>query len=176
MDKHSSQRQEWYVWTVSPGKFEVVRKYIKEKVPEINEVLYPAVTTETVTKKGEVKKKTTPLYAGYIFLQYHHDERNPGVWVKLQKHPFITRYVGPCTAQDLASVNSLQKVERDYDESVREFSIGDNVKVRSGVFAGFKGIVVGTTHNTVKVELHSLGRTLKVVFSPEDLAVLKEHA
>jgi len=165
--------QEWYVWTVSAGKFLVVKKYIEEKVTEVTQVLYPAITTETKTKKGEIRCRVSPLYAGYIFLRYHHDAENPQVWVKLNKHPFITRYVGPCSEKDLASVNSLQKVERHYDEEVKLFSPGDRVEVKGGVFCGFKGSVQEVDRNLIKVELHSLGKSLKVVFSPGDLVVTK---
>jgi transcription antitermination factor NusG len=168
--------QEWYVWTVRPGKFEVVERYIKEKVPEISKVLYPTVTTEKMDKKGGVKKKKSPLYAGYIFLQYRHDDKNPSVWLKLNKHPFITRYVGPCSAKDLASVDSLQKVERWNNDEVKNFIVGDIVRVNGGVFVGFSGRVVYLTSNSVGVELSSLGKTLKVVFSPEDLDILDREA
>jgi transcriptional antiterminator NusG len=170
-----SGRQEWYVWTVRPGKFEIVKDYIESKVTEVKEVLYPAITTETVTKKGEIKRKTSPLYVGYLFLQYHHDEGNPVTWWKLNKHPFITRYIGPCTAQDLASAQSLKKVEKIDDELVREFRVGDEVRVDSGVFIGFRGSVKSKNRNSIGVELRSLGKTLKVVFSPEDLVILKER-
>ena len=99
--------EEWYVWSIRPGKFSLVEKYIQEKVPEVKKILYPTVTTEKQHKNGNVKKKQQSLYAGYLFLQYSHDERNPATWVKLNKHPFITTYVGPCSKKDLASVNSF---------------------------------------------------------------------
>ena len=143
----------------------------RRKVPEVKEVLYPAITTETITKKGKIKRKVTPLYAGYVFLQYHHDEDNPAVWWKLNRHPFITRYVGSCTVQDLASAQSLKKVEKVDDVKVRKFRIGDTIQVDSGVFIGFHGEVLNINRNHIGVELHSLGKTLKVVFSPDDLVI-----
>lgn len=166
--------QEWYVWTVRTGKFGVVQKYIEERVPEVRKVLYPTVTTEKRTLKGDVKKKKSPLYAGYMFLQYTHSEENPIAWLKLNKHPFITRYVGPCTAKDLASVDSLQKVEKLNNDEVRNFMVGDEVRVNGGVFIGFGGKVVYLASNSVTVELQRSGevRILKVVFSPEDLDIL----
>ncbi len=164
--------QEWYVWTVRSGKFDVVKQYIEDKVCEVKEILYPAVTTETTTKKGVVKRKVTPLYAGYLFLQYQHDESNPAVWWKLNRHPFITRYVGPCTARDLASAQSLKKVDKVDDVQVREFQVEDLVRVDSGVFIGFRGEVTNINRNSVGVELKSLGKTLKVVFSPDDLVIV----
>lgn len=176
METTFDNSSEWYVWTVRPGKFDVVKRYIESKVQEVNEVLYPAVTTETRTKKGDIKRKIIPLYAGYLFLQYHHDETDPATWWKLNRHPFITRYVGPCTAQDLASAQSLKKVERVDNEQVQEFCVGDSVRVDSGVFISFRGEVIGINRNSIRVNLHSLGKMLEVLLSPEDLVVVGKNA
>lgn len=165
-----SLADEWYVWAVRPDKFEVVERYIVQKVKEVKKVLYPMVTKERVTKAG-VKKSKAPLYAGYIFLQYSHATDNPVTWNKLNSHPFITRYVGPCTSQDLASVDSLQKVQEINNDEVRNFRVGDHIRVNGGVFVGYLGSVTYLTSNYVGVELERAGKTLRVVFSPEDLDV-----
>jgi transcription antitermination factor NusG len=161
--------QEWYVWTVKSGKFDVVKKYIEERLPEVKKILYPTITTERITKKGEVKKKKIPLYAGYIFLQYKHRADNPRTWISLNNHPFVTHYVGPCTAQDLVSVDSLQKVEKLNLEAVKNFKLNDKVRVNGGVFEGFRGLVVGKSSNSIRVEVNN---SITVVFSPDDLDIL----
>jgi transcription antitermination factor NusG len=95
---------EWYIWTVRPGKFDIVKAYIEKSVKEISCVLCPTVTSEKEMKSGRKKTKVSLLYAGYVFLQYAHDENNPVVWTKLNKHPFVVSYVGPCTAADIALI------------------------------------------------------------------------
>lgn len=167
--------KQWYVWTVKQGKFDIVSRYIEEKIPEIKEVLYPTITTERVTKKGERKKKKTPLYAGYVFLQYEHSYDNPSVWLKLNKHPFITRYVGPCTSKDLASVNSLQKIEKLNTEETKDFRIGDKIRVNGGVFKDMRGKVVGCSSSAVRVEISVFDRLTKAAFSPVDLDIIKRE-
>lgn len=167
--------QEWYVWTVKVGKFDIVKSYIKEKIPSISRVLYPTLTTEKRTKKGDIQKKKSPLYAGYMFLQYNHDKEKPTTWLMLNGHPFVTGYVGPCSAKDLASVDSLQKVEKLENEKVKSFQLGDKIRVSGGVFAGYEGSVNCLTSNSVGVQLSKMGKTLKVVFSPEDLAIVKRE-
>lgn len=166
----SEGTQEWYVWTVRVGKFELVKRYIEENVKEVTKVLYPTVTTEKQVKSGTRKKKS-PLYAGYIFLQYAHDPDSPTTWLKLNKYPFVTGYVGPCTAKDLASVDSLQKVEKLNNDMVKEFKEGDKVRVNGGVFVGYVGSVVSKNSNSVKVALGEDNSIMTVVFSPEDLDI-----
>jgi transcriptional antiterminator NusG len=160
------------VWTVKSGKFDIVKKYIEDSIPEITKVLYPTVTSEKHSAKGEVKTKKTPLYAGYLFLRYEHKPDSPKVWISLNKHPFITGYVGPCTPKDLVSVDSLQKVESVSLEAVKNFEEGDSVLVNGGVFKGMTGKVVGLSSNLIKVEITMLGRPGAVPFSPEDLDIV----
>jgi len=161
--------EEWYVWTVRSGKFEEAKYYIEQRIPEVKKILYPTVTIERITKKG-IKKNKEPLYAGYLFLQYEH---TPVTWNKLKVLPFIKRYVGPCTAQDLASVDSLQKVEALNNDEVKNFIIGDRVRVNGGVFVGFTGVICGVMSNYVRADLERVGKTLRVTFSPEDLDILE---
>ena len=170
-DEHS---EEWYVWSVRPGKFSLVEKFIEEKVPEIKKVLYPTVTTEKQTKRGAVKTKQSPLYAGYLFLQYSHDSENPSTWLKLNKHPFIAGYVGPCSKKDLATVNNLQGAPNPSPTKTDSFQERDEVQVRRGVFKGYTGVVnKKVTGNFVSVELKQGQDILAVVFSPEDLDLLQ---
>lgn len=168
----SSEKQEWYVWVVKPGKFDLVKAFIESEIPEVKRILYPTVTSEKVLKTGKVKKKKMPLYSGYIFLQYSHSTENPSVWIKLKAHPFISNYVGPCTPADLASVDSLQKVETLNLDSVKKFELGDAVVVNGGVFKSYKGIVVDISSNNIRVDVDSGGKKVKVVFSPDDLDIV----
>ncbi len=96
--------KEWYIWMVRPGKFDIVRTYIEDSVKEVVSILCPIEVSERKTKTGRKKIKESPLYAGYIFLQYTHDANNPVAWVKINKHPFVVSYVGPCTAADIALI------------------------------------------------------------------------
>lgn len=168
----SSDKQEWYVWVVKPGKFDIVKKFIEESIPEVKKILYPTVTSERTLKTGKVKKKKTPLYSGYLFLQYDHVPENPFIWIKLKAHPFISNYVGPCTPADLASVDSLQKVETLNLEAVKKFELGDSVIVNGGVFKSYRGSVVDISANTIKVDVDSGSKKIKVVFSPDDLDIM----
>lgn len=103
MVKANSSTQ-WFIWTVRPGKFEIVKAYLEKEVKEVSDILFPTETSEKETKTGSKKTKTSPLYAGYVFLQYTHDVTDPVVWVKINKHPFVASYVGPCTAADIALI------------------------------------------------------------------------
>jgi transcription antitermination factor NusG len=157
--------QKWHVWVVRPGKFDTVAKYIAESVPEVKEVLYPTVTKQI----NEKKKKRVPLYAAYIFLRYDH---TPLVWHKLNSNPFVTNYVGPCTAKDLASVESLKKVETLNYTKTKTFVQGDLIKVNSGPFKDFSGRVISAGANYIQIVVSVFGREVKATFLPADLDIV----
>ncbi len=163
---------QWYVWSIKLGKYDLISQFIADKVPEIKNILYPTITTERHLKNGQIKKKKTPLYSGYLFLQYSHDPSNPTVWFKLKGHPFITSYVGPCTPADLVSVDSLQKLEAVNKMDSKSFLIGDQIRVNGGVFKGYNGKVVATLDKAVRVEMESHNKLVRFVFSPDDLDII----
>jgi transcription antitermination factor NusG len=105
----------WYIWTAKPGKLESVESFIFEKVPEVTTVLCPTETKEKTLKSGKVKKKTTSIYGGYIFLKYTNSKDVPLVFHKLKSNPFIVSYVGSCTEKELLSVYKVQQTTKDND-------------------------------------------------------------
>lgn len=88
----------WYIWTARPSKVSVVKEYIENNVKGVSCVLCP-------TKDGDLStSKATPLYAGYMFLKYAHNEANPTTWLSIKKHPFVVSYIGPCADKDINSL------------------------------------------------------------------------
>ncbi len=166
-----SESYQWYVWYIKFGKFDVISKYIEEKIPEVKKVLYPTITTERQLKNGEAKKRKTPLYGGYMFLQYHHNPEKPDVWLKLSKHPFVSAYIGPCTPKDLVSVDSLQKLEIVNSDILKTFRVGDYVRVNGGVFKNYTGKVLAVQDKVIRVEIEAQNKHMRFVFSPEDLDI-----
>lgn len=163
----------WFVWSVRVGKFDIVKKYLEEEVSEVKSILFPTLTDEKVLKNGTIKKKKQALYGGYMFLLYSHNIEDPQTWWKINKHPFITTYVGPCTATDLVSVKSLQKLDSINKDKSKKFYKEDTIRVNGGVFKDYKGVVVDTTMSAVKVELALGDKIVKAAFSPEDLDIVE---
>jgi transcription antitermination factor NusG len=98
----------WYIWTVKPGKIEIVESFIEGKIVEVVSILCPSITKQKTLKSGKVKKKTTSIYGGYIFLKYGDEKDSSSVYHKLKSNPFIVSYVGACTEKELISVYKVQ--------------------------------------------------------------------
>lgn len=91
----------WYIWTIRPDRFDAVKRYIDNNVKEIIDIYFPTTTTEKHTNRGK-SIKTVSVYGGYIFLKYNSDCNPSDVWYKINKHPFVVGYIGPCTDKELS--------------------------------------------------------------------------
>jgi len=100
----SSCDDRWFIWSVRPEKLSIIQKYLENSIPGVANVVCPIVTSERLTKTGKTVKKTSLLYGCYIFVQYTHDTDNPVTWSKINDHPFIVGYIGPCTQKDVTSL------------------------------------------------------------------------
>lgn len=98
----------WYIWTVKPDKIELVEAFIEDKISEVASILCPSTTKQKILKSGKIKKKTTSIYGGYIFLKYNDVKDISLVYYKLKSNPFIVSYVGVCTEKELISVYKVQ--------------------------------------------------------------------
>lgn len=115
MEDLPANTDQWYVWVFKPGKVDIVLKYIKDKIPEIKQVLCPSVSVKDRRNKKGLKLREVQLYAGYVFLNYNHDPKTPTVWLKLSKHPLVSRYVGPCSDKELSFVVEMTKLLEERD-------------------------------------------------------------
>jgi len=97
--------RQWHIWIVSPDKFNVVKEYLTKKVPEVREVLCPIKKEDRHTKGGAIKTKSRALYVGYVFLKYAPSYHT---WNMINRHPFVSSYLGPCSEKELETVKKLQ--------------------------------------------------------------------
>lgn len=105
MKDELADKNVWFIWMVRPSKIDIINKYIKDNVPEVKQVVCPTVVVSKTSKTGKVKKKDIPLYSEYLFLQY---EDKPESYHKILKHPFISKFLGPCKENELKIIAALQ--------------------------------------------------------------------
>jgi transcription antitermination factor NusG len=163
----------WHVWTANPRKFDIIVKFIRDTLPEVKDILVPTEVSERKLAKGKTKKQKTPLYGGYLFLQY---QDSPSVWHRLNNHVFVLGYVGQCSGPDLTSVYNLRNVETLNKEEDKEFRVGDKVKVNCGPFKGTTGVVAIVRNSYIQVLTEAFGRNcVKTTFSPADLDIISRE-
>ena len=178
---------EWYAVHTYVGQEDRVEQHLKERAKKLGmlhtkifQVLQPsekAVELQEGGKKVEVERK---LFPGYVFVQMDvEDDDAPGElgesWEVVRGTNGVTGFVGTATrpvplSQDevqrlLASVGVVaQAVEEPAPKVKVDLKPGDMVRVTSGPFADFSGVVseVNAPQAKVKVLVSIFGRETPV--------------
>jgi transcriptional antiterminator NusG len=177
---------EWYAVHTYVGQEDRVEQNLMERAKKLGlyntkifQVLQPseeAVELREGGKKETVKRK---LFPGYVFVQMDvEDDDAPGEmgesWEAVRGTPGVTGFVGTAThpvplSHDevqrlLQSVGVAAKVEEIAPRVKATFKEGDMVRVTTGPFADFSGVVseVNPAQAKVKVLVSIFGRETPV--------------
>lgn len=173
----------WYVvHTYASHEFkikEAIEKGIKDNKnlsSKINQILIPTQKTFHIRdgKKVEREKK---LFNSYIIIEA---ELTPDVFSYIRRIPGVTHFLGSDKkAQPLSEkeVNRLLGIaDRDHeDKKITNFIPGDMVKITSGPFNDFEGIVEKIHDDKMKltVKVTVFGRVTPVEVKAEQVEILK---
>ena len=157
----------WNIWVIRQAKFDAIKYFIDNNVPEVKSVFFPTVNKEF--KRGaKIVKKRVALYSGYLFLKY--DDPDYKVYQKLRSNPFITTYVGQCST---LPVDDMVKKE-EWNTLNKKVAVGDTVEVITGPFKDFKGDVFSINGNKVTLKVDLFGREVEASFVSDDLEILEK--
>lgn len=142
----------WHVWSVVTNRQKRIIKFLSE-LTCIDNFLYPMAEKKYNTKNGE-KVKGVPIYANYVFIQYDH---NPFTSSIIESCPWISTYVGPCSASEIRSVQEQNKKNYDDLVPVEQLVVGSVVKLVKTPFAGWDATIVGIDGDKLSVSITILG-------------------
>lgn len=122
------------------------RRKTNKMEDKIGQILIP---TEKVseTSQGKKKESTRKFYPGYMFVQMVNPVENKDVWHLVKNTPKVTGFVGdqqnplPVPEEQIARVTNLMNEGTKKPITRVLFSDGEHVRVTSGSFSGFTGIV-----------------------------------
>ena len=148
----------WYVAQVYAGYEEAVKKDIQKRIKEKNleekfgEVLVPSAKLKpffTAAKESEDQQ----LFPGYILVEM---VAEPSTIRAVTSLPRVLRFLGgkdpiPLAKREIERVLSQVKGEIVVSSEKSEFSVGSEVDIDEGPFAGFVGIVDGVDQESEKL-------------------------
>jgi len=146
------------------------QKRINEFLSEldgIEEFLYPMAEKEYNTKRGK-KVKKVPIYANYIFIKYDH---NPDMLISINNCPWISGYVGKCSAEEMIKIKSQDQSKYEELASVEQLEPGAVVKLVGTPFVGWEATVVDISGKTLSVSISILGANRVIKCSIDDVNV-----
>lgn len=162
----------WYVVHTYSGYEQKAKKALEERIKQhsvehlFEEVLVPQENVVEV-KKGVKKTSKRHFFPGYILVRM---ELNEATWHIVKGTPKITGFVGgsmnPPSVPDEEVARITSRIEEGTLQPTPkvEFEKGENVRVTSGPFATFAGIVdeVNEGKGKLKVMVSIFGRSTPI--------------
>ena len=134
----------WYVAHTYTGYENKVKVSI-EKIVEnrglghlIYEVQVPIYTEVVTNDKGVEKVVETKIYPGYVFIKMTMTDAS---WHVVRNITGVTGFVGPGSEPTPLTDAEVEAMNIEQVPETFEFKIGDNVKVVSGIFEGYFGVL-----------------------------------
>lgn len=178
---------EWYAVHTYVGQEDRVEQQLLQRASKLGllhvkifQVLQPAEDAIEIKEGGKKETVRRKLFPGYVFVQMDvEDDDSPGElgesWEAVRGTPGVTGFVGtttrpvPLSPEEvqrlLASVGVAAKPEEAAPTRIKvNMNVGDMVRVTSGPFADFSGVVaeVNAPQAKVKVLVSIFGRETPV--------------
>jgi transcriptional antiterminator NusG len=162
--------KKWYVLRSVSGKETKVREYLESMIKKtdlgkyISQVLIPTEKTYTVRNGKKVMKERAYL-PGYVLIEA---ELTGEIIHELKNINFVAGFLPNTTApQPLREsevkriLGAMDELEEANDEMDLRYYVGENVKVTSGPFSTFSGLVeeVNDERKKLKVMVKIFGRS-----------------
>ncbi|CAL4317919.1 Transcription termination/antitermination protein NusG [Buchnera aphidicola (Chaetosiphella stipae setosa)] len=167
------KKKKWYAIQIYSGYEDKVVKSIKDNLQKkkrrkmFGEILVPSEEVIEI-KKGKRTKSKNKFFPGYIFIKMIMNEFN---WHLIKNIPKVIGFIGGSSENPFpVNKNEIKKIQKklkkigDKPRPKILFEPGENVRVNSGPFSDFNGIVeeVDYNKNRLKVSVSIFGRSTPV--------------
>ena len=165
--------KKWYVLRAISGKETKVKEYIETDVKlrgltdKVSQVLIPT-QKEVQVRNGKRVVKEKAYLPGYVLVEA---ELVGDIAYLLRNTPNVLGFLGGMdepTPIRQAEINrilgTVDELQEAADENVLEFTLGEVVKVNTGPFSGFNGVIeeINTEKKRLKVMVKIFGRSTPV--------------
>lgn len=162
----------WYVVHTYSGYEQKAKQALEERIKTLKasnlfeEIMVPQESVVEV-KKGVKKTLSRHFFPGYILVKM---ELNDKSWHIVKETPKITGFVGGSQNPPVVPEEEVQRITRQIEEGTLKpkpkvsFDKGENVRVISGPFASFLGLVdeVNEEKGRLRVLVSIFGRSTPI--------------
>ena len=169
----ADSNKKWYVLRAVSGKEAKVKEYIETDIKlrgltdKVTQVLIPTEKVVQVRNGKRIVKEKSYL-PGYVLVEA---ELVGDIAFTLRNTPNVLGFLGGMdepTPIRQAEINrilgTVDELQETTDESLLEFVVGEVVKVNTGPFSGFNGVIeeINTEKKRLKVMVKIFGRSTPV--------------
>jgi transcriptional antiterminator NusG len=167
-----SMAKAWYAIRAQSEREDLIRDNLEAKVKAagmealITRIMVPR---EHVSEIREGKKRIIQrkMYPGYILVEA---DLTDEAWFLITETPGISGFVGSRTKPVSLTEAEISRILRDIEDKKErprpkvEFEVGDGVKIRSGPFENYDGVIeeINPTKGVLRVSVSIFGRSTPV--------------
>lgn len=163
----------WYVVHTYSGYENKVKADLEKTIENrrlqdlILEVTVP-VSDVTEVKNGVRRTVQKKMFPGYVII---HMVMNDDTWYVVRNTRGVTGFVGPGSKPVPISDEEVEKMGQGIPEEVYDFSVGDTVKVITGVWEGTIGQIkmINSGKQSVTINVDMFGRETPVEIGFEEV-------
>ena len=162
-----SLKMQWYVVQVYTGSEETVKAFLEKQMHEeelqdfFGEIVVP--TSKVIDKFAamDASQDREKIFPGYLIIQML---KNGDVDRFVSRAPRVSRILGALTRSEVERIFAQISGECTVTSTQESFTIGSEVHITEGPFAGFVGIVdsLDEEHERVRVMVSIFGRMTPV--------------
>ena len=140
------------------------------KVPAIKENVLDENGKPVLDKNGEEKIVETKLFPSYVFVKMTMNDES---WHVVRNITGVTGFVGPGSEPTPLTDAEVEMFQVEVINDEFKFNIGDKVKVISGIFEGYSGIVqeIGEDKKSMTILASTERRDIPIMVDTKDVAL-----
>ncbi|MBI2890877.1 MAG: transcription termination/antitermination protein NusG [Nitrospirae bacterium] len=164
--------KKWYLVHTLSGYETVAKSCLEDRIKAsglaqyFEQILIPSQEV-TESKRGKAKTVRRPVFSGYILVRMDLNEKT---WHLVRGTPRVTGFVGGNKTPAIIPDHEVEDLSRQIQDGTLKMKPGttlekgDHIRVTSGPFVGFSGVVdeLNVDRKTVKVIFSIFGRPTPV--------------
>ena len=170
-----NQGPRWYVAHTYTGYENKVKDSIEKMVENrglghlIYDVKVPIETSVEKNDKGEEKIVETKLFPSYVFVKMTMNDES---WHVVRNITGVTGFVGPGSEPTPLTDSEVEMFQVEVTEEFK-FKIGDRVKVISGIFEGYSGVLqeISEDKKSLTILASTERRDIPIMVETKDVAL-----
>ena len=171
-----NQGPRWYVAHTYTGYENKVKDSIEKMVENrglghlIYDVKVPIETSVEVNDKGEEKTVETKLFPSYVFVKMTMNDES---WHVVRNITGVTGFVGPGSEPTPLTDEEVEMFQVEVISDEFKFNLGDKVKVISGIFEGYSGVLqeISEDKKSVTILASTERRDIPIMVETQDVAI-----
>ena len=171
-----NQGPRWYVAHTYTGYENKVKDSIEKMVENrglghlIYDIKVPVETSVEVNDKGEEKVVETKLFPSYVFVKMTMNDES---WHVVRNITGVTGFVGPGSEPTPLTDAEVEMFQVEIITDEFKYNLGDKVKVISGIFEGYSGIIqeISEDKKSMTILASTERRDIPIMVETKDIAL-----